>query len=324
MASGKNLSKHASSSPSAQVKESVAAALRPDHELAHIRGILRSRLTVTNVDQQAYPQGYVTNDEVITSNRYILILRGGLDYEIEGLKTRLEAGSLIFVPAWVRRRWEVFHPEGCENLWCEFSSFSLGVGHHALFRAVGIDFDTEQDSLRRLFALWRSSGRPPSYFPDAGHSFIAEHVEDGVDLQMEGELKATLSRFWTHAVRDVDDALSNEHHPEIQKAVGFIEENFHHADALERLYSKVKLSGNHFRILFKQWMKTNPRDYLNGVRMRQARHLIHHSDQAVKTVAYSVGFNDPLHFSKQYHAHWGHFPTKDRQAGRQSSSVVHD
>lgn len=285
-------------------------------KLAYIRSMLRSRLAVTNVDHHRYPAGHRSDDEIITSNRYILIQDGRMDYEIEGVKTRLEAGALFFVPAWVRRCWRSVRGQGCEIFWCEFSSYSLETGQHALFRAENVDTGLERESLRRMRELWCAAGRRPSYFPDTGRSFMAEHAEDLVALRLEGELKSALSRFWVNAVRDTDDGRADERHPEIRRAITIMEENFHRPDALECFYDRVTLSENHIRILFKKQMKTSPRDYLNGIRMRHARHLIHHSERAVKDIAYSVGFRDPLHFSKQYHAFWGHFPSKDRHAGK--------
>lgn len=294
-------------------KDADAQALDP------LRDLLRSRLVVTNVDRRRYPAGFVTKDEVISSNRYILILRGGLDYEVDGAEVRLGAGSLLFVPACVRRRWRA--RGGCENLWCEFSSQTLGTGQHALFRAAGLDMEVERASLSRMLALWREEGRRPVWFCDLGHVFAKKGGEDAGDLLMEGELKASLARFWTHSVRETDAGPGGGRHPEIWKAMLAFERLFPRADALELLYREVDLSPNHLRLLFKQQMGMSPRDYLHGVRMRHARHMLQHSGASVKKIAFATGFGDPLYFSKQYSAYWEHAPSQDRTPADARPSV---
>ena len=279
----------------------------------YVRKMLCARLAVTNVDRRCYPAGFATSDDLITSNRYILVVRGAIDYEVEGSTTQLTAGNMLFVPAWVRRQWRTVGEQGCENIWCEFSSLSLNVDLHTLFCTDEISAEEECGSLERMRGIWKRSRRRPSYFPDLGHTFSLERTEDPIDLQLEGELKASLSRFWTCQKFRHGTHSQELQHPEIRKALRLMETYFSKADALETIYRELELTPNYFRSIFKQQIKIPPREFLHGLRMRHARHLIQHSKRSVKEIAFSVGFTDPLYFSRQYTAFWGASPRADRQ-----------
>lgn len=299
--------------PVADDRELHHAPAEDTGSIQHIRSMLRSRLVITNVDQQRFPQGYETDDGTIASNRYILILAGRMDYRVEGIVTRLSAGNLILVPAWVRRYWCVPDSAGCESIWCEFSSFAMENRHHSLFQAKDVNLQWEKGSLNRLHHLWKCTGRTPSWIPEYGHSFATEQNETELDLVLEGELKATLSRFWMSAERQINTSSSNSLHPQVEKSVALIDAFHYRRDTLELLFSKIDISKNHLRLLFREQMQSSPREYLNAVRMRRARHLIHHTDKPIKSIAFETGFNDPLHFSKQYRLYWGHSPREDKR-----------
>jgi transcriptional regulator GlxA family with amidase domain len=52
---------------------------------------------------------------------------------------------------------------------------------------------------------------------------------------------------------------------------------------------------------------------LHKLRMTEAMNLLRFSDRSVKEVAASVGFNDPLYFSRRFHEHWDIAPSAVRK-----------
>ncbi len=67
----------------------------PDKNAAYATGYLRRGLEVTNVARRAFLLGQSTRDEIITTNRFILILQGELRYTIEGRAMTMRAGTGI-------------------------------------------------------------------------------------------------------------------------------------------------------------------------------------------------------------------------------------
>jgi AraC-like DNA-binding protein len=69
---------------------------------------------------------------------------------------------------------------------------------------------------------------------------------------------------------------------------------------------------SHLTKLFKEATGLSPMQYLNKVRMRKAESLLA-GDLTVAQVAASVGYNDPLFFTKQFRKWSGQSPTEFRR-----------
>lgn len=62
--------------------------------------------------------------------------------------------------------------------------------------------------------------------------------------------------------------------------------------------------------IFKEHEQMTPKDYLTKVRMSRAKQLLESSDLTVKIVALSVGYSDPLYFSKTFKKYYGYNPSE--------------
>ena len=47
--------------------------------------------------------------------------------------------------------------------------------------------------------------------------------------------------------------------------------------------------------------------------MHRAQQLLEHTEESIKVIAYSVGFSDPLHFSKAYKQFFQKTPSQTRK-----------
>jgi AraC-like DNA-binding protein len=258
--------------------------------------------------------GHRTDRSRIVSHRYIRILRGTLSYMIDQTEAPLHAGTIFFVPCGSQREWKVPSGEVCEILWCEFNSpGALQPDPHTLYFADDSKRNLEKAALTRIARLWSF----PRHLRDGHHG--DHQLPPEVALVLEGELKASLARFWTAArpwkpgvtmiERDADRV-----HPSISRALGWMEENFRHPDAQKLLFEKgLEMSPNHFRMLFRRYAGVSISAHLHKLRMTEAMNLLRFSDRSVKEVAASVGFNDPLYFSRRFHEHWDIAPSAVRK-----------
>jgi transcriptional regulator GlxA family with amidase domain len=135
---------------------------------------------------------------------------------------------------------------------------------------------------------------------------------------MDGELKASLSRFWTgaRAWNDRSKGWKREDkrsHPSVRKALLWMEQHYRRSDAQQCLYKEViNLSPNHFRLLFSRQAGVSVSTHLLRLRMQEAMNLLRTSSLSIKEIAAAVGFKDPLYFSKRFHDHWDIAPTRVR------------
>ncbi|MFH1499433.1 MAG: helix-turn-helix domain-containing protein, partial [Verrucomicrobiota bacterium] len=104
-------------------------------------------------------------------------------------------------------------------------------------------------------------------------------------------------------------------HPEVARALGWLERHFAEPDALEGFYRTVGLSPNHFRLLFRRHTGETVQEVLARLRLRRARYLVRETGWPMKRIAAETGFADPLYFSGQYRRFWGRTATEDRAGG---------
>ena len=269
------------------------------NRLEVLQSLLRAPLQVTTlVKHQEFPSGWLTADEVVVTHRLLIILDGVMDYTVEGRKRRLGAGVQFFVPAWCRREWTTpGRGGGCCLSWCEFSSGPVNVPAALFWRQLG-SMRGEVTVFERMRAL------------DKG-------CDDRMAaLQREGELKGCLARFWPEAqAEELTRGRTQAVHPEVTRAVAWLERHFAETDALEGFYRTVTLSPNHFRLLFKKQTGGTVQAVLARLRLRRARYLVQETAMPMKQIAAETGFGDPLYFSTQYRQFWGRPATEDRRAG---------
>ena len=135
-------------------------------------------------------------------------------------------------------------------------------------------------------------------------------------LEAEGELKACLARFWVDARADgAELARARILHPEVARAMAWLERHFAEPDALDAFYQTVTLSPNHFRLLFRRETGETVQAVLARLRLRRARYLVQATALPMKQIAAETGHADPLYFSMQYRRFWGRPATEDRKAG---------
>ncbi|MDL2217360.1 response regulator [Christensenellaceae bacterium OttesenSCG-928-M15] len=87
----------------------------------------------------------------------------------------------------------------------------------------------------------------------------------------------------------------------INKAIGFIEENYHRSITLDEVASSVNLSPHYFSRFFKENTGANFSELLVRVRIEKAKQLLCSTQSSIKDIAYQVGYNDPNYFSKAFH-----------------------
>lgn len=266
---------------------------------------LHMPLVTRFVNRKGFDPGYVSHDEIVTSSRLILILAGKMTYSMERKVFQLGAGTQFFVPAWVRRVWKVTPGKTCEIAWCEFDDDALENGETTCVRRRldGAALQREKQSHMELFRLYR-------HFKDTG--------EPKLDLLgMEAIIKATLARFWLNAEELTETSAMVPPlslHPAVKQALREMELHYQDRNILETIYARCGLTPNYFRNCFKDGMKCSPQEYLQRLRLRHARHLIHSTQWQQKRIATEVGYDDPLYFSRLYTRFWGHSPTAERAA----------
>lgn len=92
----------------------------------------------------------------------------------------------------------------------------------------------------------------------------------------------------------------------IEAATEIIHKEIHRNVPVPELARQVRLSTGHFIRLFRAETSFSPKQYVRGLRMKQAEALLNGSFLSVKEIAASVGVGDRSHFSRDFKKFYGH------------------
>lgn len=109
------------------------------------------------------------------------------------------------------------------------------------------------------------------------------------------------------------DCQKNKSNERLKLIKKYIEENYYKKITMEEIAAKFYLNKNYMRTLFVKNMGVSPKQYLQSVRMARAKYLLCSSDESIKLIANSVGYDDSLLFSKTFKEHYKCSPSDYRR-----------
>ena len=83
--------------------------------------------------------------------------------------------------------------------------------------------------------------------------------------------------------------------------------------SIQDMAIKLSVHRSYLTTIFKEEHQSSPKEYLEYVRMHRAKQLLKSTREPVQFIAYSVGFSDPLYFSKAFKKYFGFSPSSFRE-----------
>lgn len=136
-----------------------------------------------------------------------------------------------------------------------------------------------------------------------------------MSLDSLAEVQAKIGEKLSILVDKVVEARERRNTNLIDKAIAFIQKNYHRDLSLEEVAQHVYLSPCYFSRLFKQLKGENFIDYLTRIRIEAAKDLLLHTDLSVTEIAARVGYRDSRYFGQVFKKQEGHTPTVFRKIG---------
>lgn len=110
-----------------------------------------------------------------------------------------------------------------------------------------------------------------------------------------------------------------EENDAIEEIVQLLNASYHMPITTKALAKQYGFLPRHLNKIFKQQVGMRPMEYLLSLRMKQARFMLESvPDAQVKDVASSVGYNDPLYFSKLFKRENGLWPSEYQNSRKES------
>lgn len=127
------------------------------------------------------------------------------------------------------------------------------------------------------------------------------------------ELLIIINRYFNN--KDIDKKESN-YHLKIVKIMDYIEKNYQLDLSLNRLAEQFSYSSSYLSTLFKEKTDYTITEYINNIRIKEAQNLLLSRKDKIGEIAEKVGYNNLVHFGRNFKARTGLSPSEYRKCYR--------
>ncbi len=131
--------------------------------------------------------------------------------------------------------------------------------------------------------------------------FSSENLEFA-NMNLNGLLA---SFFYAHTFASVKGYHSNN---PVDRAILFMQRQLHKSLKIKDVSDYLNMSESHFSKIFRNQTGASPIDYFIHLKMQEAMRLLTNNATRVKEVAFALGYDDPLYFSRVFSRHTGMSP----------------
>jgi AraC-like DNA-binding protein len=138
--------------------------------------------------------------------------------------------------------------------------------------------------------------------------------EAGCDLRCGGLLRLLLAEY-SASGESRADGTSGKRSPieeQVERTIRWLTVQYSQPISIEDMSRSLGYNRTYLSKMFKQYTGMTPMHFLLKIRMERAKRLLL-EPLTVEQVAASVGYTDPLYFSKQFKKWYGRSPTEYRQ-----------
>lgn len=130
-------------------------------------------------------------------------------------------------------------------------------------------------------------------------------------IEMSGYLMILLSRLIKLSVHK-KEALGR-YHNYVKTALEYIEYNYGNPITVAEVADYIGISRSHLFRAFEEEFSRSPVRFIQEYKMQRACSLLSKSELSIAAVAYSVGYEDSLYFSRVFHKIMGESPSEYRR-----------
>lgn len=133
----------------------------------------------------------------------------------------------------------------------------------------------------------------------------------GFQLRANGILYDILADVREQASRH--SVIRDSREKNLLQALEYLHRNYYRSElCIEDIAAASNISGTYLRKLFQKYRGISPLKYISNLRIKKAMELLRADDTPVSVIASTVGFSDPLYFSRVFKNATGQSPTEFR------------
>lgn len=242
---------------------------------------------------------YVDRPEGCPQHVLIFCLDGQGVVHIGRSKWRMQRGHGVILPAEIAHRYAA----DLRNPWTVFWFHFTG--------AKAADFVQAVDVSREQPRFWvQDVDMMIEAFEECYHHVLGGYT----DADLIG-LSTSFVRFLglCRTLQRSPSTRRRKTEERIVRSVRFLRGNLHRVLTLAQIAKEAGISVPHFCAMFKRQINCGPLEFFTRLKIQRACELLVSTDFAVSEIAYALGFEDPLYFSKRFRQYTGTSPTEHRQ-----------
>ncbi|MBB3187375.1 AraC family transcriptional regulator [Microbacter margulisiae] len=240
-----------------------------------------------------------TQDE---ANQFVLIycIAGSGWFEIEGIKQKVNPEHFFILPKGKA------HSYGCNTkdpwtiYWLHFDGEKAGFFSEGLDTPIHIAIQKDSRIEERLHLF-------EEIFTTLKNGYSKNNLDYSTAILFHflGSLK------FLGAYRD--NFLANQNQTDmITETIHFMREHLYQKISLKEIADYVGLSVSHFASVFQKKTGYAPLNYFSQLKIQQACQFLDFSDMKISQISMTIGFSDPLYFSRVFSKTMGISPTEYR------------
>ena len=225
------------------------------------------------------------------THTFFIRVRGAVLYDFGDEKMLSREGEVAFIP--------------------KGATYEAGIlGEGAAYTAINFEADFSETPCPRVYSLEK--------FHDA--DYMASNISDMYKFGTQADRYRCLSLFYgllSHLSAEENAHYDKEKFSIIAPAVAYLKKHVYDSSLKgDMLYRLCGISGTYFRKIFALRFGKTPQQYILSTRLSHAKAIIASGDfDTITEVAFSVGFHDPLYFSKAYKKAYGVSPSEASRGG---------
>ena len=231
---------------------------------------------------------------IISDNKFYFVVDGEIEITTEKEKIKATAGELMLIPAGLKHSYNLTKTGFAKLYWFHFS---MQLNEKGFFDCYELPLKIAVSNIPRIKSLFNTLFKhatidePTSKIKVINpiHSLVEYYISKGSYIEKQTEKT------------DVD------------YIVEYIKQNYNEKITLSDLAQKINFTPTYFIKKFKQETGYSPINYINIVKLEEAKYLLEQTSDPINTIMEKVGFYDSAHFSKIFKKHYGFSPSKYRE-----------
>lgn len=234
-------------------------------------------------------------------NNYVLhyITKGSGVFQINEQQFSLQANDCFILPKNIVTSYWSNQDDPWEYVWIGMSGTKLEeyLKRSQLMEQYCMNCLPESQFVSQILTLLKLSEVP---------------LEADKDLLLSSEIYKMLYYLCDEYPKKHRLVLSTKEHY-FFNAVNFIQNHYQQDLTVQSVAEHLSINRGYLHRIFKELIELSPQEYIKKIRMERSTELLTHTDYSISKIANSVGYADPLNFSKAFSLYYAIAPTVYRK-----------